>query len=346
MKKICHWLCILLSISGSVTAQSSSYKEQTVNFFYKGHEIHGRLIRPDIAGKKLPLIIFVHGSGPEDYSSSDNYRYLWEMFTSIGFACYSWDRPGVGDSEGKWYEASIDDRAEEVIEATKALKVIDGIDSSRMGYWGISQAGWVIPKVAARLKPAFVITVSSPVTSAFDQELYRVRSEMHAADFSERDVREAIAYCAGFLELIQEGKPYVDFAALQEATASASWADYVIRGDEVVYAYLTKVLTHDDPPDLTTLQCPTLAIWGANDLMVPPDLGAATYTKVLKQGNNKEVLIKIIPDADHTLTYNVNGTAAATIKRRQDFKENQKEVFAPGYIDMMLEWLRHLSFSE
>ncbi len=318
---------------------SNNYKEADLNFVHDGDSIFGKLIIPKQKDRdKLPIIVFVHGSGPEDYSSSGNYNYLWEEFTKIGFACFSWDRPGVGQSQGKWYALSVEDRANEVISAINKLKTVDIIDNSKIGFWGISQAGWVIPKVAEKIKPAFVIAVSSPVTTAFNQELYRVESEMRADGFSKKDVQKAITYNRKLLKLIKENRPYESFLSLQKAVKGEKWTDNVIMGEEMVYNYLSIVLTKDSIPNLTHLNSPILAIWGENDLVVPPKKGFETYKKELK-GNPNSVL-KIIPNADHTLTLNLTGKRSETIARREQYKNNPKEIFALGYISIMTDWLK------
>lgn len=336
-------LCMILP---PIVAQNKklSYNERDLNFTSNGNEITGKLITPIASEDKLPVIVFVHGSGPEDYSSSDNYRYLWEEFTKAGFACYSWNRPGVGTSQGKWYELSVDDRASEVVSAVNKLKTLDVTDSSKIGFWGISQAGWVIPLVCKKIKPAFVITVSSPVTTAFQQELYRVQSEMQADGFSRQEIDKALAYNRKLREMISAGQPYDSFAALQKEKENAKWSDNVIGGDEVVYAYLSIVFKKDNPPELDGLDCPVLAIWGKNDLVVPPEKGAVTYKKEMKRIGNPDALIKIIPDADHTLTLNKTGKRAETIARREKYKDNPKEIFAPGYVSLMTDWLKQLRF--
>ncbi len=104
LRKISFLLCLLACTCCALNAlarEGTNYAEQDLNFMSQGNQLSGKLIVPKGHKGKLPVIIFVHGSGPEDYSSSDNYRYLWEEFTRIGFACYAWDRPGVGQSQGK-----------------------------------------------------------------------------------------------------------------------------------------------------------------------------------------------------------------------------------------------------
>jgi uncharacterized protein len=226
-----------------------------------------------------------------------------------------------------------------VICAVNKLKTLDILDISRIGFWGISQAGWVIPQVAEKFEPAFVITVSSPVTTAFEQELYRVESEMKVEGFSKKDIGQAISYNKKLLKMIKEHKPYKSFLALQKETEGVKWAGHVIRGEEIVYDYLSIVLNKDNAPDLTYLNCPILAIWGENDLVVPPKKSFEMYKKKLQLIGNHNSLLKIIPKADHTLTFNLTGKRSETIERREQYKNNPKKIFAPGYISTMTEWL-------
>lgn len=344
----CFLLCVMICWGlewSPLNAQDSvvHYKEQELNFTYKDNKLYGKLITPSVYKGRLPVIVFIHGSGPEDYSSSGNYRYLWETFTEMGFACYSWNRPGVSPSQGKWYQMSVADRADEVIEAVRQLRKSSILDTSKMGFWGISQAGWVIPKVAETITPAFIITVSSPVTTAYSQECYRVKSEMGVAGFSAEEIRKAIAYNEELRTMIKTGKPYRQFMELQKRTAHEKWSEYVIRGDEMVYDYLSIVFSNDSPPDLSSLRCPVLAVWGAHDLLVPPQTSADSYRKALKRIGNRNVLIRIIPDADHTLTWNRTGARAETLRRRAQYAHNPAAVFAPGYIQLMKDWLAGLN---
>lgn len=319
-----------------------NYQERNLDFIHHGNSIHGKLLTPKSFDGKLPLIVFVHGSGPEDHSSDGNYIHLWENFIETGFAIYSWDRPGVGKSQGQWYNMSVVDRAEEVLAALDKLKTLKEIDSSKIGFWGISQAGWVIPLVAAKFSPSFVITVSSPVTKAFDQEMYRVRSGMKADGFTDTEIQEAMSYNLRMVQLIEGGKPYEHFLELQKEIEHKKWKNHVIRGEKIVYDYVSLVFKEDAPPDLKTLDCPLLAIWGSNDLAVPPSLSADSYRKAMEAIGNRAVTIKTIPNADHTLTLNQSGLRSETAKRREQYKDEPEKIFAPGYVQTMTDWLSAL----
>ncbi|KAB7530354.1 alpha/beta fold hydrolase [Flagellimonas olearia] len=321
-----------------------NYSEEDIFFLNTKDTIHGKLILPNQKKDNLPVVVFVHGSGPEDYSSSNLYRPLWEEFTKAGFACFSWDKPGIGMSQGNWFDQSMDNRASEVIAAFKKLEQHPKVDPNKLGMWGISQAGWVIPKVAETMEPAFIITVSSPVTTAFDQEAYRLRSELKAEEFSKYAIDSALVYTHQVKDLVMAGKPFADFDALQESLNQSNWFSHTISGGKEIYRYLKVIIENDHIPNLDALSCPVLAIWGENDLLVPPHSSANQYKKVMEQIKNERFKMVIIPNADHTLTFNHTGRRTATVERREKYKDNPKKIFAPGYLKSMVDWLKGLGF--
>ena len=134
---------LLTAYSGFLYSQNiEGYKEKELDFVSSGNKISGKLIAPlEASDKKLPIVVFVYGSGPGTYSSSDNYGH--GKFTEKSFACYSWDRPSVENSEGKWYELGVKERGLEVVEAVKVLKILAVTNPTKIGFWGISQASWV-----------------------------------------------------------------------------------------------------------------------------------------------------------------------------------------------------------
>jgi uncharacterized protein len=331
-------LCCLSQLSAQPL--SENYKEVDLNFVHKGDSIFGKLVIPEgVVNGKLPVIVFVHGSGPEDYSSSGNYDYLWQEFIKAGYACYSWDKPGHGRSEGQWYNQSINQRADEVISAINKIKSVNFLDSGKIGLWGISQAGWVMPLVAEQARIAFVICVSSPVTTAFDQELYRVESEMKTEGYSRNDIDKAIDYTRQCKRLVLEDKPYTEFLALQKEIENYNCSQIVIRGDEKIYYYLDVILHADSIPRINYYHCPVLAVWGENDLLVPPKKSAEYFRQKMAEINNPDFTIKIIPQADHTLTFNITGRRSETIERRELYKDNPSMIFAPGAVQLMADWL-------
>jgi hypothetical protein len=169
---------------------------------------------------------------------------------------------------------------------------------------------------------------------------------MGAEGFSQKDINKAISYNRKIRRLVSKNKPYEEFLMLQKKIEDLQWANYVISGNEIVYNYLSIVFKEDKAPSLNKLNCPVLAIWGENDLVVPPIKSSETYKKQLQRIDNRDALIKIIPNADHTLTFNQTGKRSETTERRKLYKDDPKEIFAPGYISLMTSWLKALDLKE
>lgn len=348
--RIKHIYILFLCLTMMLSAQKSSiewenYTEDELCFINSRDTLFGKLVLPKKARSTYPVVVFVHGSGPEDYSSSDLYRPLWERFTKAGFACFSWDRPGVGRSQGNWFEKSISDRVSEVENAVNRLKQHPKVDLANIGFWGLSQAGWILPKVAETIHPVFVISVSGAVTTAFDQEVHRLRTELGSNGYSTAAIDSATAYISTVKRLALEDKPFAEFDKVQQEIKGYRWSSHAIMGGEPIYQYLKVIIKGDSAPDLTSLTCPVLAIWGENDLLVPPRPSAEHYTKVMEEIGNMKAKVAIIPNADHTLTYNISGKRKETLERREAYRDEPEKIFAPGYLDLMVGWLESLKLA-
>ena len=157
---------------GTITARKLAFREEDVQFT-SDVTISGTLIKPLAGRGPHRVVVFVHGSGP---TSRDAFFSLPYYFAMHGVASLVYDKRGVGRSGGT-YTHDVDSTrfellAADAIAGIKLLSKRSDIDTTRIGMWGISQAGWIIPIVAARAPEVdFVMIVSGPVTT-LDQEGY------------------------------------------------------------------------------------------------------------------------------------------------------------------------------
>jgi len=73
-----------------------------------------------------------------------------------GYATFSWDKPGTGESTGQLDPSRVQrQRAQVVLDAIEVMKARPDIDPRQIGLAGISQAGYVMPRVLspARMSP-------------------------------------------------------------------------------------------------------------------------------------------------------------------------------------------------
>lgn len=137
------WILLLFSCSNdadSLISGSGIFQSQIANGM-----IEGELFLPDGPGP-FPLMIVVPGSG---LGSREESRPFIQIFDSIKYATYIYDKRGIGGSTGRYPEEDSDGtefltaRAEDVLAIIETLKWHLDIDFSRIGLIGSSQGTWV-----------------------------------------------------------------------------------------------------------------------------------------------------------------------------------------------------------
>ena len=152
--------------------------------------ISGTLVKPPGRGP-FPVVVFVHGSGPWTRGAPSA---LDQYLAANGIASWIYDKRGVGKSGGVYTHkvdaARFELLAADAIAGVKMLSKRPDIDTTRIGVWGISQAGWIIPIVAARAPEVdFTVIVSGPITT-LSQEGYFSELTGEGADVPRRSRAE------------------------------------------------------------------------------------------------------------------------------------------------------------
>lgn len=87
-----------------------------------------------------------------------------------GIACFSYDKAGVGKSEGSWLDQTMKDRGQEVEDGLKALENTVAIE--KKGLLGFSQGGWVVSEFSKSGGQADFIVVVGGAIDWMDQHIY------------------------------------------------------------------------------------------------------------------------------------------------------------------------------
>jgi hypothetical protein len=156
--------------------QARSYREMTVNFTNRGTQLVGTLYLPNVAAK-VPGMVMVHGAGTAK-------RWVYKVdgadhFARAGYAVLTYDKRGVGDSGGK-YEGpcnvcpdNLELLASDASAALTFLSSRQEVKSDRVGYWGVSQAAWLVPKAAVMNgHAAFLLMITAPTTTVHQNMRY------------------------------------------------------------------------------------------------------------------------------------------------------------------------------
>lgn len=163
LKYRCIHVCMVFSLffySGQFNwgySQNSGVKTDTICIaaISEGYSLDVTILRKSVKKTKLPVIIFAVGSGdlPWMISYGDQLQFYFEnTFLLNDFVVVYFDKRGVGNSEGIWYETTFEQRALDVRNVALELQKLDFIDSDNLYIIGHSQGGW-IAQIALSLYP-------------------------------------------------------------------------------------------------------------------------------------------------------------------------------------------------
>jgi len=292
--------------------------------------------------KKQPAIIFVHGDGPARRSLSRVPNPIMSCFLEIGYACLFYDKPGYGESTGAFTPGKLfDERASILVDAVRVLKNHPAIDPERIGLWGISQAGYVMPKAVTTTKDiAFMIAVSCPAMDSVDQSAYLVEKQILCEGYDEAEAKKARRY---FRQRAQakDYKEYLEAAQYLDNNPVVSSMDWggIVPPDRFSPRPPSSQGFFNPTTLIEKIAVPVLAIFGEKDTQIDPFQGADAYDKALQKARNPFYQVKLFPEADHGIFLSKTGCLK---EQRERYRSNENPGYAPGYIELMQSWLKNL----
>lgn len=257
------------------------------------------LYAPD-ASEPLPAVLLLHGSGPDGRDNA-YYRQLADAFGRRGIAVLVYDKRGSGASTGDWREAPFGALVDDAEAALRRLRQHPWIDSTRIGIWGGSEGATLAPLVAARTGGvAFVIVQSMSGIPFGDQYLYQAAREFAG---SPGDSTDALRLMRAKLTYVRDRSQWSRYDSLARASAGRRFAAYATPATEDAWWwrwYATKIDV-SAIPTLATLRIPTLAIWGAADVLVPADTSRSAFLAARAPLQQPADRVLFIEGASHTL---------------------------------------------
>jgi len=314
--------------------------------------------------------VFVHGYGPIDRTMFGEHMPIMERMLRAGYATFSWDKPGTGESTGRIDPNHVfAQRAQILLDAIEIMQARPDIDPQRIGLWGISQAGHVMPLALTQTRDiAFMICVSCAGMSSYDQAAFSVTAWALCNEVPEEKADQKTRLLAE-LDRARTYDTYAEYLHYREVLkalaglVSAPIEQVPVLSEETWQNNPTAPEGSWNPIGvLEQLKIPVLAIFGDRDRAVDPLQGAYAYRQALEQAGNPKSRVELFPRAHHsmgrssemacpddqlrfleeyakTLGYGSVSEAQAAVEKdprlRSDF-------LAPGYLDLIEEWLRDL----
>jgi dienelactone hydrolase len=245
-------LCFLLN----APAFGAEPRIENVEFDSHGVTLSGSIVFP--ADQPVhAAVVFIHGSGRQARNLA-----VAQRFAQAGIAALVYDKRGAGASGGEYEgnqsvsQKNIELLADDAVAAIETLAGHPGLGGVRVGFAGISQAGWIAP-IAAQKSPraSFLLLWSSPVCKVSEEDIF----SKYTADGDSLTV------------------PSYD-EALRARTEAYIWPDFLGRDT-------------DSGETLKSLSIPGLWLFSDNDGSVPVDLSIERLQALRQQGHRFDYVL-------------------------------------------------------
>jgi uncharacterized protein len=246
-----------------------------------GLTLAGTLTLPLVRRARVPAVVLITGSGPEDRDEASvvlpegyrPFREIADTLTRRGIAVLRLDDRGVGGSDAGPAGATTADFAADVRAALAWLRTRPEIDPARLGLVGHSEGGVIAPMVAVddpRLRGIVLIAGTASRGRAIIDAQIRT---LFASDTTlPRPARDSLLT-----------------VALRQADSAAA-----------APGLLHWFADYDPLPTARRVRVPTLVLQGETDRQVPPR-EAATLAAAMRASGNRSVTLRTFPRMNHLM---------------------------------------------
>ena len=292
------------------------------------------LTLPDGGNEKFPLVVMVHGSGPIDRDSNAKgmpmniFKELTDLVVAEGFASIRYDKRGVGESKGDYYEMGVYDLIDDAHAVLEFAKKHPNIDSENVILLGHSEGCIIAPFVNEKVPVDGMILLAGtaeplPETTAWQRE------EMM------KDLRSVKGFQGWLLRLLKVDQKITKmnddlFKLIQESD------DAVIKykGKKINAKWNRETALFDVSEPLQKINCPVLAITGTKDVNVK-----VSDLEKIKAFVPSECETHIIQDMTHMLRK--TDVEYSMSKIMNNNKKSLKQPVDAELKDKITVWLRN-----
>lgn len=260
----------------------------------RGYTLAGTLTRPTGQGNasaKVPAVVTISGSGPQDRDSRigivPNYAPFRDIADTLGrrgIAVLRFDDRGVGKSGGASTreQATSADFADDVAAVVAYLRTRSDIDGTRIGLAGHSEGGLIAPMVAAN-DPTLraVVLLAGPA--------YNGRRILEFQN--ENAIASATQLSSAQRDSIRRTVP----KGLDSIAAANTWMGFFMNTEPSTA--------------LRRMKQPTLVLQGDTDQQVTPEQADSIAT-ILKSGGNTRTTVRHFSATNHLFLVDPSGAPA------------------------------------
>lgn len=276
-----------------------------------GHTLAGTLTLPRQRAGRVPAVVLISGSGPQDrdetlpmLSGFRPFRQIADTLGRRGIAVLRLDDRGSGASTGARDSATTADYADDMRAALAYLRTRPEIDPRRLGLVGHSEGGTIAPMVAAQdaaLRALVLLAgTGKPGREILAYQLRQAIEHEPSLGAAKRD------------SLLAQVPAQIDSLA-----AAQRWMRFFVD--------------YDPLPTARRVTQPVLILQGATDRQVTAEQ-ATLLAQAFRAGGNRDVTVRVLPDVNHLFLADPGGSPAgyAALPNRQ---------VVPEALGTLADWL-------
>ncbi len=363
MKKLLAFATILIIALLLVIPKAFSQKlSEPFEFQFENKTLRG-LIEKSHKQKSKAIVIIIPGYGRTDFVEGNWYSSLREKLVASGLTVVFWDKMGCGNSDGKFdAQQPVENSAQEAIAAIQEIKRLKISGSEQIGFWGVSRAGWIVPLINEQFPIDFWISVSG--TDDKENFGYLLKSNLIIAGKEEKEADKLYqAWMLGHKIFSLQGS-YEDYQNATQALRQDSTCQRLFgytpnskdneEEDRKEYLRNQKQFTSkghfdeksglwayidDFDKTLLKIDCPVLALFGANDSQIDWRKTKKLYEETIGTNPNSELTAKVFENCNHMLQ------KCITCDWHEDLSALKWQA-CDNYYETMEGWLKEHKFIE
>jgi len=314
---------------------------QEIKFSNAGANLVGTVYLPE-TGDRLAAVVALHGASDPTRDQA-LYRHLAQGLPAIGIAVLIYDRRGSGASSGNRQRADYETLADDAIAGKRALAKLHRIDPAKIGFWGLSQGGWLSVLAAARdASSAFAISISAPLVTPEKQMEFATANLLTVRGCSREEVEHMLAARRAWLAYLRGSAPRATAVDALRQVETQPWFHLAFLptasklAAEPEQNAARKEMDYDPIPAVRSARVPLLFIYGGADPWVPVAESVKQLDGLSKQ--QKNIRFAVLGDANHEMMFQAKETMAFDAKATA---ENAPQ--AAAYFMLVSSWLtQHL----
>lgn len=254
-----------------------------------GHTLAGTLTMPRTRAGRLPVVITISGSGPQDRDETltglNGYRPFRELAESLagrGVAVLRYDDRGFGGSTGVHATATSADFAEDTRAVVEWVRHRSEIDPGKVFLLGHSEGGMIAPMVAAddTLLRGIVLLAGPAYTGR---------------RILEYQTRYGLSLQTGKTAAERDSLLHINMERIDSLGVDQPWVRYF--------------RDYDPLPTVRRVRVPVLIVQGATDRQVTADQ-ADVLARELRAAGNSAVAMHVLPEVNHLFLHDPVGSAS------------------------------------